>query len=112
MPASAHTLADGDSACKPARAHVQGSPGRSPLSRCCQGEGKGTSVLIVLSSLRHCVIAGREGEDEGASLSLSLSRGRGSGQERVVVRKRMTAQTRRRREGEGAAERESLSGRG
>ena len=82
-----------------------GTPlGRSPSSRCRQGEGEGASVLIVLSSLHHCVVAGwegkgkgdGEGKDEGAS-SLSLSRGRGSGRGCIVVRKRVTARTRRRR---------------
>ena len=83
--------------CKCARAHVQGSMGRSPWSRCCQGEGKGASVLIVLSSLRHCVVAGWEGEGtsssslrgrgRGSIVVLALSRGRG----RVVVRLRLRA---------------------
>ena len=77
-----------------------GTPlGRLPSSHCHQGEGKGTSVLIVLSSLCHCVVAGQEGKgkgdgegkDEGA-LSLLL-RGRGSSQGCIIVRKRVTART-------------------
>ena len=83
--------------CKCACAHVQGSMGRSPWSRCHQGEGKGASVLIVLSSLHHCIIAGQEGEGvllsslrgrgRGSIIVLALSRGRG----RVVVRLRLRA---------------------
>ena len=81
-----------------------GTPlGRSPSSRCRQGEGEGASVLIVLSSLRHCVVAGREGkgkgdgEGENEGVSSSSSRGSGSGRGCIVVRKRVTARTRRRR---------------
>ena len=83
--------------CKHTHVHVQGSMGRSPWSCCCQGEGKGTSVLIVLSSLHHCIIAGREGK--GVLSSSSRGRGKGSitvlallrGQGHIVVRLRLRA---------------------
>ena len=83
--------------CKRTCAHVQGSMGRLPWSCCRQGEGKGASVLIVLSSLHHCVVAGREGK--GVSSLSSRGRGRGSivvlvllrGRGCVVVRLRLRA---------------------
>ena len=85
--------------CKHTCVHVQGSMGRLSWSCCCQGEGKGASILIVLSSLRHCIVAGWEGEGTSSLALRGRGRGRGSiiilallrGRGHVVVRLRLRA---------------------
>ena len=78
--------------------------GRLPWLCCRQGEGKGTSVLIVLSSLHHCVVAGREGE--GAS---SLSSREREHRRSCVVERVRAHRCQAEAEGEGDHESTALS---